>query len=57
MAVTLVLSGKISMKLIHEASSIEIFCSPATQVRVSVEAGAGEVIEGRVRLLEFLIGP
>ncbi len=31
--------------------------SPATQVRVAVEAGAGEVIEGRVRLLEFQIGP
>ncbi len=32
-------------------------CSPATQVRVAVEAGAGEVIEDRARLLEFQIGP
>ncbi len=31
--------------------------SPATQERVSVEAGAGEVIEDRARLLEFQIGP
>ena len=31
--------------------------SPATQVRVAVEAGAGEVIEERARLLEFQIGP
>ena len=31
--------------------------SAATQVRVAVEAGAGEVIEDRARLLEFQIGP
>ncbi len=31
--------------------------SPATLERVSVEAGAGEVIEDRARLLEFQIGP
>ena len=31
--------------------------SPATQERVAVEAGAGEVIEDRARLLEFQIGP
>ena len=31
--------------------------SSATQERVSVEAGAGEVIEDRARLLEFQIGP
>ncbi len=31
--------------------------SSATQVRVSVEAGAGEVIEDCARLLEFQIGP
>jgi hypothetical protein len=30
--------------------------SPATQERVAVEAGAGEVSEDRVRLLEFQIG-
>ncbi len=30
--------------------------SPATQVRVSVEAGAGEVIEDQARLLELQIG-
>ncbi len=30
--------------------------SPATQERVSVEAGAGEVSEDRARLLEFQIG-
>ena len=31
--------------------------SPATLERVAVEAGAGEVIEDRARLLEFQIGP
>ena len=31
--------------------------SSLTQVRVAVEAGAGEVIEYRARLLEFQIGP
>ncbi len=31
--------------------------SPLTLVRVSVEAGAGEVSEDRARLLEFQIGP
>ncbi len=31
--------------------------SPETRVRVAVEAGAGEVIEDRARLLEFQIGP
>ena len=29
---------------------------PLTQMRVSVEAGAGEVSEDRTRLLEFQIG-
>ncbi len=31
--------------------------SLATLERVAVEAGAGEVIEDRARLLEFQIGP
>ncbi len=31
--------------------------SPATLERVAVEAGAGEVVEDRARLLEFQIGP
>ena len=31
--------------------------SPATQERVAVEAGAGEVSEDRARLLELQIGP
>ena len=30
---------------------------PLPQVRVAVEAGAGEVSEDRTRLLEFQIGP
>ncbi len=31
--------------------------SPATLERVAVEAGAGEVVEDRARLLEIQIGP
>ena len=31
--------------------------SPATQIRVSVEAGTGVVSEGRARLLEFQLEP
>ena len=36
--------------------SFELY-PPATQERVAVEAGAGEVVEDRARLLEFQIGP
>ncbi len=34
-----------------------VLYSPATLERVAVEAGAGEVVEDRARLLEFQIGP
>ncbi len=30
---------------------------PATQERIAVQSGAGEVSEDRARLLEFQIGP
>ena len=57
MAAALVLPGKKSMKLIHEASSIEIFVLAGTVGARCCGAGAGEVSEDRARLLEFQIGP
>ncbi len=44
-------------RLTGETLPLSALYSPATQERVSVEAGAGEVIEDRARLLELQIGP